>query len=494
MKNLFYLLAIAAVFTLASCHSFLDDPEPAQSLPSATAFTTARDIETGLIGAYDAVQSSRLFACNVIMVSDIMADNGEWRGSFPSMIEIFNQAITPSNPEISGMWQLGYRAINASNLVIKALGDVNDPALTPDLANRLRGEALFIRAATMFEMVRLYGRPWGMNPATDLGIPVLTSPVATSDDITFPARNTVREVYERVIEDFTEAIGLLPASSAHGRGRATRGAAQAYLAAVYFQQGDYINAANFAGDVLNGPYSLTVSPVDFFINEGSSEEIWAVVNTPQDNPGVNGSLPTFHHINGRGGDVVVDPDLIENGYNKIISASQAAELAANNLTAVDLRFTTLTSSTNPPTVNIEKYEDFTNNADDAPILRMAEFYLMRAEALARNTNSVNPESIDLLNIIRQRAIRVTDANGNPSAIGSQIINYEPSDFANVDELIEAIILERRVEMAFEGNRFYDLLRLQRPVKGTPWNANNLRWPLPQRDLDANASLEQNPDY
>lgn len=491
MKNLLYIMSLALAFAMTSCSGFLDEPTPAQSLPSNTAFTTAQDIENGLIGAYNAVQASDLFGNNLVMASDIMADNGVWNGSFPSFVDMYNQALTADNAEVAGLWLNGYRAINHANLVIEAVGNVEDPALTPELANRLKGEALFIRGATHFEMVRYLGKPIGPNSASDPGIPIMTVAVASSDNITFPSRNSVAEVYAQATSDLEEAASLLPETKRYGR--ASSYAANAYLAEIAFQQRDYGTAASFTAEVMAGPFSLTESPVDFFVNEGSSEEIFVVVHTPQDNPGVNGSLATFHHISGRGGDVVVSNDLIENGYEEIITESQQAALDGASYTAVDLRFAELTSSASPPIVNIEKYEGFTNNDDDAPIWRLAEVLLMRAEALAR-TNGINQESIDLLNQIRTRAIRVYDSNGEVVAGGDAFITFDAADFGSADELIETIILERRVELAFEGNRFHDLIRLQRDLKGTPFDADKLRWPIPQRDLDANANLTQNPGY
>lgn len=490
MKKLAYSILILSVLVLTSCEDFLDDPQPAQSLSSATAFTTAKDIQTGLIGAYNAMQQSDMFGTNTTMVPDIMADNGEWRGSFPSYVDVSNIQVDANNPEVGGMWQQGFRAINHANLVLKALTTVDDPALTTDLANRLRGEALFIRGATYFEMVRFFCKPFGASSANDSGLPILTEPVENASDITFPARESVQAVYNRAISDLEEAAGLLPA--ANERGKANRFAAVGYLAEIAFQQGDYNKASSLAGEVINGPFSLTAAPVDFFVNEGSDEEIWAVIHTTQDNPGVNGSLATFHHVNGRGGDVVVAPDLIENGYNKIVTADQNAAITAAGYTVEDLRFTTLTSAGNNVR-NIEKYDDFTNNSDDAPIQRLAEYLLMRAEALAR-TNGINPESIDLLNAVRTRALRVKDASGAVVANSDDFVSFSAGDFASADELIEAIILERRVELTFEGNRYHDLIRLGRTVKGFAPDANELRWPVPQRELDANANLVQNPGY
>ena len=341
-------------------------------------------------------------------------------------------------------------------------------------------------------MVRFFGKAYSESSSSDLGVPIMTKAVFTSDDVTFPARNTVAEVYTQAIADLEEAAALLPETNA--RGQATRYAALAYLAEIAFQQRDYPRAATLAGQVMAGPFDLTAEPVDFFVNEGSSEEIWAYIHTQQDNPGVNGSLPTFHHVNGRGGDVVVSEDLVENGFNKIVTDAQQSAIDAAGYTVEDLRFTQLTSvQPGSDIIYIEKYEGFANNDDDAPIHRLAEYLLMRAEALARN-DGINQESIDLLNRVRTRALRVRDAAGEVVAESNDLVSFETGDFANADELIEAIILERRVELTFEGNRLHDLLRLRRPVKGKTWDDNLVRWPVPQRELDANANLEQNPGY
>lgn len=488
-------ITVLAAFTLflgASCTDFLTELTPAQSLPSSAAFSDAAGLQTALVGAYDALQSSDLGATGFAINANVLSDNAEWRGSFPSYIDMYNRQLTAANGEVGGMWAQGYLALNHANLVIQGVDIVDDPALTQDLKDQLRGEALFLRGMIHFEMVRYFGKPWGASSSSDLGIPVVTTAVDESTDISFPARNTVAEAYDQAIADLTQAASLLSPTGARGRANAT--AATAYLAEIAFQQRDYPTAASLAGDVIDAGYALTANPEDPFIVEGSTEEIFAVINTTQDNPGVNGSLATFHHINGRGGDVVVNPDLKENGYGAIITDEQAAEALANPGpmgadTLVDLRATRLTSS---DIFNVEKYEDFTNNADDLILNRTATFYLMRAEALAR-INGINDESIELLNTIRNRSIRLQADNGDLSD-ASDIASYEADDFADADELIEAIIVERRVELAFEGNRLHDLRRLMRSVRGVAFDADVLVFPIPQREIDANSMLDQNPGY
>ena len=483
------LLVLAIGATLFSgCTDFIETPEPEQSLPSSSAFERVVDLETALIGAYQALQQSDMGGTGTAINANVLSDNAEWRGSFPSYIDMFNRQMTATNGEVAGMWRFGYLAINHANLVLKGVDETTDVALTPEIADRLRGEALFIRGMCHFEMVRYYGKPWSGSSSSDLGIPIAITAVASSGDITFPTRNTVAEVYAQAEADFTEAARLLGPTSASGFANGT--AANAYLAEIAFQKREYGRAATLAGEVIGvADYSLTASPEEPFVSEGSSEEIFAVTHTVQDNPGVNGSLPTFHHLNGRGGDVVVSVDLKENGYEATITADQQATAAGAGDTLVDLRATLLTSN---GVFNVEKYEDFTNNADDNIILRLPTFLLMRAEALARE-NGINDESISLLNQVHNRAIRRQAADGTQSD-ASDLVSYAAGDFGSADDLIEAIILERRVELAFEGNRIHDLRRLERDVRGVSSDADVLVFPIPQRDIDANSNLIQNPGY
>lgn len=492
MKKISLLILSTGLLLFTSCDQFLQ-VEPQQSLSSGEVYQSTSDLETALIGAYNSLSGSDLMGCNMSMVPDIVSDNGLWRGSFTTFIDVANLDQNPNNGEVTELWREAYVAIKDVNYLLSFIDQVEDADIAAN-KDRIRGEALFIRGGIYFEIIRMFGKPWGASSSSDLGVPLITEATLAADQIEFPARATVEAVYNQAIADLTEASNLLPDASASGR--ANKFAAIAYLAEIAFQQRDYVDAAAFAQQLINGPYSLTAAPADFFTSEGSSEEIFVVKHTSQDNPGVNGSLPTFHHINGRGGDVVVSPDLVNNGYFKILTEDQKAAIAGAGATYVDQRLSTLTSDAgtfaDSGGVNIEKYEDFVNNADDAPIHRLAEFMLMRAEALVR-TGGDKAEAIDLLNQIRLRAIVVTDNTG--AAIdAAEFVSYEEADFATDQELIDAIVLERRVELAFEGNRSHDMNRLEMPIQGNATGSDMLVWPVPQRDIDANGNLVQNPGY
>ena len=138
-----------------------------------------------------------------------------------------------------------------------------------------------------------------------------------------------------------------------------------------------------------------------------------------------------------------------------------------------------------------KYEDRINLADDIAILRLPEILLMRAEALAR-INGLNQESLDQLNAVRSRSLRIFDSD--QGTVSNELVLFKLDDFAHTDELLQAIIRERYVELHFEGNRYRDLMRLRRNLRAFSFDDPRLQWPIPQSEIDVNPNLVQNRAY
>ena len=141
-------------------------------------------------------------------------------------------------------------------------------------------------------------------------------------------------------------------------------------------------------------------------------------------------------------------------------------------------------------LRVNKYEDAENEADNTPVFRYAEILLSNAEANVRE-NGRSQGALDLLNEVRNRSIRVEDELGLPV---DNAASYELADFTTDQEMIDAILLERRVELAFEGYAFHDLTRLNSAPEGFSFGDGRLAWPIPQRERDVNGNLEQNPAY
>ena len=479
------LVFLFPVLLFSACNDVLDEVKPSSFLSIDDVAGTAEDLEKLLTGAY--VRSD---ADLQILLPDWMGDHSEYiyflRTDF---IDISHHRVSPFSEVVSDIWQTKYRSVNQCNIVLEAIPGIEDPELTPERADRIKGEALFLRAFHHFGMVLLYGKPYDDTADADPGVPILLQSTAALDEIAFPSRSTVAEVYEQATGDLTDAAGLLPESNR--RGRPSRLAATACLARIAFQQRDYQRASALAGEVLEGPFALVPEPRAFYENEGSAEEIWSVIFSRQS--GETGDLNFFTRLEPPIARTIIDPGMTQRLFADIFTDKQRDALAGANLKAEDLRFTTLTDTVPARRAYATlKYADELGG-DDAPLLRLAEFYLMRAEALAR-TGGLNAESIDLLNAIRKRAIRVKKADGQIDPEGEELITFRMEDFSSADELIEAIIRERRVEFVVEGNRFHDLMRLRRGVLDIPYGDHRLTWPIPQREIDANGNLVQNPGY
>ncbi|MCB0518351.1 MAG: RagB/SusD family nutrient uptake outer membrane protein [Lewinellaceae bacterium] len=481
---------------LFSCNGFLDDPQPTDQLPITQVFETGSDLEAALVGAYDLIQDGDAMGGLIPALPDLMAYNA--KGWFE---EVSTLQMEPTYWVTENLWTQCYRAINQVNAILQALPDVvvQDAAFREEDAHRIEGEARFIRGVLYFELVRLYALPYGDGFLEKPGVPLMLEPVLAKQDIGFPARATVGKVYGQVLQDLEKAKDLLPETNA--RGRATQFAAMAYLARLAFQQRDYEKAASLAGDILarEDLFQLTETPQDFFIQEGSMEEIWVIVGSGESDPIVGGLSSVYNDAPETAG---ITDDLKENGYAALLTEDQRQGIQNAGYQFVDLRCdpANLYSGGNllvlGDTARCNKYENsWLPGEDDAPTVRLAEMMLMRAEALAR-TQGINAESIDLINKIRRRSMRVLDENGVLVPVSDSLISFKAADFIDMEALCEAIIRERRVELAFDGNYFHDLMRLQREVlnngKVYSYQDNKLRLPIPQREVDANPNLEQNP--
>jgi hypothetical protein len=297
-------------------------------------------------------------------------------------------------------------------------------------------------------------------------------------------------VYSQIITDLQTAQGLITNTTPN---RATNDAVTALLARIALIQGEWADAASLAGQVAD-TQTLSSEVTEYFVSELSAESIFEIQHTTQDVPDpANTSLTAVYNAGTRD-DIQITEEYL-NATDQIITADQETALQAANQTAADTRVTQLLTGTTAGDSNTAKYEDLVNSADNVPILRQSEMILTRAEALARDAATladVPAEVYELVNAIRTRAINVTNDSGGSG--NEALIEYSPADFADKQELIDAILLERRVELAFEGHRKTDLQRLQQNVGPSAWDADAVVFPIPQSQIDANENITQNPGY
>lgn len=483
------LIILLVAVGLTSC-DLLENQEPQQSIPAEGGLETIGDYESALVGAYDNVQefSNGDNSGQLAFANDIITGDAFWTGSFTTYVEIAAQQMSAANGSIEGQWNGAYEAINSANIILSGLSELDADQAAID---NIRGQALFIRALEYYYLVQYFAHPWGFTADNShLGVPLQLEPVTSQDDFQQPSRATVAEVYDQITTDLQNAQGLISNTTPN---RATNGAVTALLARIALIQEDWTRAANLANQVIPN-YVLLDSVTEYFRNELSDESIFEIQHTTQDVPDpANTSLTAVYNAGTRD-DIQISQDYLD-ALDAIITDDQEAALAAANQTAVDTRETQLLTGTRADTSNTTKYEDVVNEADNVPVLRLPEMILTRAEALVEDAPTyaaVPQEAFDLLNSIRTRAITVTDANGAPG--NESLIEYTPADFTSKQELIDAILLERRVELSFEGHRKTDLQRREMDVNGTPWDANELVFPIPQSQMDSNDNITQNDGY
>jgi hypothetical protein len=457
MKKYNVLIVAACMALLVGCASELDI-EPKDSVTEEVALDSEEAIQSLLVGAYDRMADDDLYGGWFQMTSDLLGTNDDitWSGTFSDPRDIWNKTITTSNAQAEVTWTEAYEAINVANIILANLSVITDE----DERARIEGEAKFIRGLVYFDLVRLFAKDWADgNPSANLGVPLKLTPTDLEYDPASSAisRNTVAEVYAQVLEDLTDAEQLLGEDNGF---YATTWSAKAILARVYMQQRNYEDARAKANDIIESGQFALVDKVSQAFNQANntSEDVFAVQITNQD--GEN-ALQTFYastSFNGRR-DIRIRAE-----YDDLLEETDERKTALIYYDAAGRRLS-------------GKYKDQFANIS---IVRLAELYLIRAEANVRaGGTQVGPNTPgDDLQLIRARA-KASDAPAEPT--------------------VEDILLERKLELGFEGHFIHDIKRTETTItqQGTyEWNSNLLVLPIPQREMDSNPALagQQNAGY
>lgn len=454
------IIGLLAVSLLAvSCKKELELKDP-QFLSPEDALATDANIKKVLLGGYDALSSGDMYGGNAQMFADLLGSDGEltWVGTYNTYREVWGKNLLTTNPNLSAMWGAGYNAINIANNVLTNINKV-----VADDQDRVKGEALFIRGAMHFELVRFFAKDYtDGDPSANPGIPIVTTPTNSTDEVEKPSRSSVKAVYDAVIADLTEAENLLPEENDI---YATKSAAAAILSRLYLQKADYANARDAANRGIENATDKELLPSfmdNFNQPANTAEDIFAIQVNDQD---VTNNLQLFYSVStfgARDGDIEVNQkhlNLYEAGDERATITEDPDEPNFN--TAFYTQFDAYRTS---------KFRDLYMNVK---VIRLAELYLTRAEANYRLGTSVGDTPLKDVNRIRTRA--------------------------GVDPLttitsVNQIYLERRRELAFEGFGIHDAKRFKRTIDGLPWNDNKLVFPIPFRELNANTNLTQNPGY
>ncbi|NLR62358.1 RagB/SusD family nutrient uptake outer membrane protein [Chitinophaga polysaccharea] len=462
MKNL-RLIYILLLF--ASCTKVLDQV-PEYTIADENFWQTGNDAESAAVGIYPAIQS---MAAQFPLAFDAGSD--ATTALLINYSPFSTHGIPVDNLIVAAYWQNNYTGIGRANDLLKHVPPMKDSLFAPGRKEQLLGEAHFLRAYFYFNLVKAYG-----------AVPLVLEPYTSFNaDFTVP-RTSVDSIFKQIIADLKIAEASLPptfAAAVTTRGRASQGGAKALLAKAYLSIKDYNAAASKALEVMNSPvYSLVSGSAAYsgmFSTSGknSTEAIFEIQYVSASAQS-NGLYSYYIPANG------IPAGLQTGGYQiapttKIINAYEdgdirkTAALGFNNAT--------------PALPYVNKYTRLTNGTEpDIIALRLADIILVRAEAL--NNLGQTADAVAALNIIRRRAFGLpTD---QPSA----------HDYPQAGEtdLALAIENERFKELAFEGHRFYDLVRTGRATAVLGITADQTLWPIPLREIGRNPRLVQNNGY
>ncbi|MFG4004115.1 RagB/SusD family nutrient uptake outer membrane protein [Flavobacterium aquidurense] len=462
MKANKIILYIFFVALFASCENELDI-DPKQTEDASITLGTEGGITNILTGTYALAANGNAYGGRILVYADLLGVSGalnttdlRWRGTYGELRQMYIKTMLSDNVIIEGTYSRCYEIINAANTVIENVDKVKDP----DKQTRMIGEASFLRSLAYFDLVRFFAKPYvSGQPNTQLGVVIRPNAIYNFNVDLSKERSTVDEVYKVIIDGLNVAYTNLPADNSF---YADKYAAKALLARVYLQQGNYAEARDAANDVIeNSGHGLSQTYAAAFNHDtDQTEDVFAIQITKQ--TGLN-DANTFYQSEdngGRGGDFSIRDHYLEKFSSPDDRATFNYENEANGRI--------LTSK-------------FTDQFSDVSIIRLAEMYLIRAEANLRQGTAVGNTPLDDINTIRSRA--------------------------NADDLsavtIDDILLERELELGMEGFLIHDIKRTKRSIDISEngdgsslllYDANNLVFPIPLSETDANKKITQNPGY
>jgi starch-binding outer membrane protein, SusD/RagB family len=451
------LKSIPALFLLtligSSCSDVLE-PKPVDILTDDIVLNEPKDVPNVEIGLYNAF---RVIAPATVIAGDFTADMLVHNGTFTQYLELGSKQITSANASVATLWSGIYNTVYIANFIIERLPTV--PGVPTGQRNSTLATAHFLRGYAYFIGLYSFG-----------GIPqVLTTSIETNRNIPRASRD---EILALILEDYSFALDNLP-SEAENAGFASKYAVRAAFARYYLYLGNWASAETFATSVIaSNIYTLEPEFSNLVTKDFTDEAIFEMGYSTSDDPGTNGNIGLNNLFVGRR---EITPS------NQVV-ISLASNESGDRFSSISFSSADLQGNDNG--WSVAKYGTADEDNNNVVVFRLAEMYLIRAESrahlnLVTGSNSAQSD----LNVLRARANAPLIQN-----VGQ----------AQMFLLIEE---ERKYELAFEGHRWYDLVRTGRASQVMPSFSSNWRnayelWPIPQREIQNNPALagDQNPGY
>jgi starch-binding outer membrane protein, SusD/RagB family len=445
---------VVLLVTICSGCDVLNVQPKEQVVAETVAITDKSTAQIVLNGVYSALGNSDYYGTSYQVIGYFTKDNIAFTGSQSQFSEFLNNGVKPDNGTISNAWNGIYRTINRANHVIAKVPPVISTSAPDQISalNQILGEAYFLRALAYFDLARAWG-----------GVPIVTKPTLTISDNVGTPRSTLSDTYAQVLSDLNKAEVLLQTITGT-RFTATWKTVQALKARYYLYNKDYANAEAFATTIItDASYKLTPPFNSWFANNvrGTNESIFEIF--------YNGTTEVNGHRNSW------QPQA--NGGTRQWAPSSAiySLLTSNVTTGLGVGRSALVGGTSSiPFGNLYYRQPA---SDPSYILRIAELYLIRAEARAQLNPTNLTSAISDLNAVRTRA-----GLANTTA-------------TTQSDVLLAIENERRAEFAFEAHRWFDLVRTGRAKTVLGFTDDyKLLLPIPIDQTRTDPAVVQNPGY
>ncbi len=509
MKKILYLIGL--VFVLSACSDFLDR-QSLSELSSDTFWSSQKEAEMALAGCFDALQAEGLYfvwpgnwTCSPREL-DCVTDDGFYTWDYLPANDIAKNTLTASSTLVSTVWKACYRGIARCNQVILYVPKMDPKAIDKSQADRIVGEAKFLRAFLYNYLTSLYR-----------DVPLSLEPTATGH-IKKSSKAEIIKYITGELEEVAASDALPVTLDDNAFGRITKGAVYALLCRIYLYNDMYAEAADAANKVIqSGKYGIAPKYDVLFSDAGTrSNEIIFSVRYSGLIKGEEGFLSLGNaYVWGPMNWLLPYKNLVDEYYyidGKAITDPSSSYKNPTDFSTRDprLKFNIITPGTwwggwgtvdeTGPSKGYYfgkwQQDDWDwYDSQDYYVIRYADVLLMRAEALAKSGGNKS-EIINLINQVRQR----------PDVMMPTVETAEGTNLTH-DQLFKVIQHERRVEFAFEGFRYLDLLRWKELDKAfararaegmggahTFLGAKNYVWPIPQEELDNNPVLDQAPEW
>lgn len=472
MKKIIYLFIIFGFTGLTSCNDQLE-LKPFNAIDEANAFNTRTDFNNAIKGVYASLRDGNYYGGEFLLLPDVISDNlilcSEGRTSYQDYY-YFNMN---GNIAWFNFFRAAYSTISRCNYILENIDNLENG----DFKNNIEGQALALRAMAHFDLARVYCKPPQFANANDLGIAYVTS----TDAANKPERTTVANTFKLIEDDFTKAVGMI--ATDNGTGFLNKAAVYGLMARFYLYSDNMPDAETAATNAIQQPTNTGVGTIaefpDIWTDQTENGVLFKVINTNLDQVGVG---VVYNQAS---------PDGVRSEYVPDFAFY-------NDFNANDVRTTWFSTSSfaGHDFNHIVKYlqRPGSNQAVvDMKVLRWSEVYLIRAEARFNNGNE--PGALADLNVVRSnRYVGFTDPGETGAALEA------------------AIARQRRLELAFEGHRMFDLKRKNMPISRSdngdyadgsgvhpptdvltlPASSPLWEMPIPQEELNANPNMQPNP--